>query len=153
MSNEGKNEKIKCDGRLQAKFSPHGLFPPLDKIRLFEKHRSKAIFSRSNVEDEISLRFGMFPELLNADSSEMRSIPSDYKAAVSIGGSWESARFLLIAEQGVMDTLIQHLLSGNATGNLRRVNGVYAEKQEYTSGKRTLEQFLKALMYITPELI
>ncbi|KRY12015.1 hypothetical protein T01_7927 [Trichinella spiralis] len=34
MSNEGKNEKIKCDGRLQAKFSPHCLFPPLDKIRL-----------------------------------------------------------------------------------------------------------------------
>ncbi|KRZ65200.1 hypothetical protein T08_13039, partial [Trichinella sp. T8] len=37
---------------------------------------------------------------------------------------------LLIAEQGVMDTLIQQVLSGNATvGDLRRVNKVYAQKQ------------------------
>ncbi|KRX71579.1 hypothetical protein T06_4744 [Trichinella sp. T6] len=63
---------------------------------------------------------------------------------------------------GVMDTLIQQMLSGNATvGDLRRVNKVYAEKQqrvaqytgEYTNGSRTLEQFLEALMYITPEPI
>ncbi|XP_003377358.1 hypothetical protein Tsp_01528, partial [Trichinella spiralis] len=69
---------------------------------------------------------------------------------------------LLIAEQGVMDTLIQQVLSGNATvGDLRRVNKVYAEKQqrvaqytcEYTNGSHTLEQLLEALMYITPELI
>ncbi|KRY58524.1 hypothetical protein T03_17110 [Trichinella britovi] len=66
---------------------------------------------------------------------------------------------LLIAEQGVMDTLIQQALSGNVTvGDLRRVNRVYAQKQrqvarytgEYTNGRRTLEQFLEALMYITP---
>ncbi|KRX59393.1 hypothetical protein T09_13251 [Trichinella sp. T9] len=69
---------------------------------------------------------------------------------------------ILIAEQGVADTLIQQVLSGNATvGDLRRVNKVYAEKQqrvaqytgEYTNGSRTLEQFLEALMYITPEPI
>ncbi|XP_003377339.1 hypothetical protein Tsp_01527 [Trichinella spiralis] len=69
---------------------------------------------------------------------------------------------LLIGEQGVMDTLIQQVLSGNATvGDLRRVNKVYAEKQqrvaqytcEYTNGSHTLEQLLEALMYITPELI
>ncbi|KRX31060.1 hypothetical protein T05_14469, partial [Trichinella murrelli] len=69
---------------------------------------------------------------------------------------------LLIAEQGVMDTLIQQVLSGNATvGDLRRVNRVYAQKQrrvaqytgEYTNGRRTLEQFLAALMYLTPEPI
>ncbi|KRX60542.1 hypothetical protein T09_11048 [Trichinella sp. T9] len=40
MSNEGKNEKIKCDGRLRAKFSPHCLFPPLDKIRLCSMMKS-----------------------------------------------------------------------------------------------------------------
>ncbi|KRY15307.1 hypothetical protein T12_14279 [Trichinella patagoniensis] len=68
----------------------------------------------------------------------------------------------LEAEQGVMDTLIQQVLSGNVTvGDLRRVNRVYAQKQrqvaqytgEYTNGRRTLEQFQEALMYITPELI
>ncbi|KRY47109.1 hypothetical protein T03_253 [Trichinella britovi] len=62
---------------------------------------------------------------------------------------------LLIAEQGVMDTLIQQVLSGNVTvGDLRRVNRVYAQKQrqvaqytgEYTNGRRTLEQFLEALI-------
>ncbi|KRY22614.1 hypothetical protein T12_6157 [Trichinella patagoniensis] len=65
---------------------------------------------------------------------------------------------LLIA----MGTLIQQVLSKNATvGDLRRVNKVYAEKQqrvaqytgEYTSGSCTLEQYLEALMYITTELI
>ncbi|KRX15683.1 hypothetical protein T07_7561 [Trichinella nelsoni] len=69
---------------------------------------------------------------------------------------------LLISEQGVMDTLIQQVLSGNVTaGDLRRVNRVYAQKQrqvaqytgEYNNGTRTLEQFLAALMYITPEPI
>ncbi|KRY37956.1 hypothetical protein T01_4659 [Trichinella spiralis] len=54
-----------------------------------------------------------------------------------------------------MDTLIQQVLSGNATvGDLRRVSKVYAEKQrqvaqytgEYTNGRRTLEQFLEALI-------
>ncbi|KRY03660.1 hypothetical protein T12_1319 [Trichinella patagoniensis] len=61
-----------------------------------------------------------------------------------------------------MDTLIQQVLSGNVTvGELRRVNRVYAQKQrrvaqytgEYTNGRRTLEQFLEALMYITPQPI
>ncbi|XP_003372673.1 hypothetical protein Tsp_11413 [Trichinella spiralis] len=69
---------------------------------------------------------------------------------------------ILIAEQGVMDTLIQQVLSGNVTvGDLRRVNRVYAQKQrrvaqytgEYTNGRRTLEQFLEALMDITPHSI
>ncbi|KRY29304.1 hypothetical protein T03_11522 [Trichinella britovi] len=58
---------------------------------------------------------------------------------------------LLIAEQGVMDTLIQHVLT----------NRVYAQKQrqvaqytgEYNNGTCTVEQFLAALMYITPEPI
>ncbi|KRX13405.1 hypothetical protein T07_10442 [Trichinella nelsoni] len=52
---------------------------------------------------------------------------------------------ILIAEQGVMDTLIQQVLSRNATvGDLRRVNKVYAAKQqrvaqytgEYTNGSQ-----------------
>ncbi|KRZ78566.1 hypothetical protein T10_8750 [Trichinella papuae] len=38
---------------------------------------------------------------------------------------------LLISEQGVMDTMIQKLLSGNATiDDLRWLYNVYAEKQE-----------------------
>ncbi|XP_003366831.1 hypothetical protein Tsp_13569, partial [Trichinella spiralis] len=83
------------------------------------------------------------------------------KAGKSHNGLYELLQ-LLIAEQGVMDTLIQQVLSGNATvGDLRRVNNVYAQKQrqvarytgEYTNGRRTLEQFLEALMYITPEPI
>ncbi|KRZ72553.1 hypothetical protein T10_4293 [Trichinella papuae] len=53
-------------------------------------------------------------------------------------------------------------LNKNAGGNkLRQVSRVYAEKQRQvirytgkcTSGRRTLEQFLKSLMYLTPELI
>ncbi|KRY45509.1 hypothetical protein T03_6006 [Trichinella britovi] len=83
------------------------------------------------------------------------------KAGKSHNGFYELLE-LLIAEQGVMDTLIQQVLSGNVTvGDLRRVNRVYAQKQrrvaqytgEYTNGRRTLEQFLEALMYITPEPI
>ncbi|KRX36271.1 hypothetical protein T05_11328 [Trichinella murrelli] len=83
------------------------------------------------------------------------------KAGKSHNGFYELLE-LLIAEQGVMDTLIQQALPGNMTvGDLRRVSKVYAEKQrqvaqytgEYTNGRRTLEQFLEALMYITPELI
>ncbi|KRY26473.1 hypothetical protein T03_9905, partial [Trichinella britovi] len=57
---------------------------------------------------------------------------------------------LLIAEQGVMDTLIQQETLPLV---IRRVSKVYAEKQrqvaqytgEYTNGRRTLEQFLEAL--------
>ncbi|XP_003382059.1 conserved hypothetical protein [Trichinella spiralis] len=69
------------------------------------------------------------------------------KSAKSHNGLYELLQ-LLIAEQGVMDTLIQQLLSGNATvGDLRRVNKVYAQKQrqvarytgEYTNGRRTLQ--------------
>ncbi|KRZ02765.1 hypothetical protein T11_11240 [Trichinella zimbabwensis] len=109
------------------------------------------------------------------------------KAGKTHNGLYELLQ-ILIAEQGVMDTLIRQVLSGNATvgdlrrvnrvyvekqqrveqytgnatvGDLRRVNRVYAEKQqrveqytgEYTNGSRTLEQFLEALMYITPEPI
>ncbi|KRZ82162.1 hypothetical protein T08_404 [Trichinella sp. T8] len=83
------------------------------------------------------------------------------KAGKSHNGLYELLK-LLISEQGVMDTLIQQVLSGNVTvGDLRRVNKVYAQKQrqvaqytgEYTNRRRTLEQFLEALMYITPELI
>ncbi|KRZ10764.1 hypothetical protein T11_13407 [Trichinella zimbabwensis] len=46
-------------------------------------------------------------------------------------------------------------------GYSRRVNRSYTEKQrraliytgEHTSGRRTFEQYLEALMYLTPELI
>ncbi|KRX64583.1 hypothetical protein T09_5369 [Trichinella sp. T9] len=53
-------------------------------------------------------------------------------------------RQFLIAEQGVMDTLIQQVLSGNATvGDLRRVNRVYAQKQrrvaQYTGNAPTVD--------------
>ncbi|KRX58036.1 hypothetical protein T09_3012 [Trichinella sp. T9] len=83
------------------------------------------------------------------------------KAAKSHNGLYELLQ-ILIAEQGVMDTLIQQVLSGNAVvGDLRRVNKVYAEKQqrggqytgEYTNGGHTLEQLHEASMYITRELI
>ncbi|KRX23479.1 hypothetical protein T07_4504 [Trichinella nelsoni] len=76
------------------------------------------------------------------------------KADKSHNGLYELLQ-LLIAEQGVMDTLIQQVLSGNATvGDLRRANRVYAQKQrrvaqytaECTNGRRTLEQFLEALI-------
>ncbi|KRZ03918.1 hypothetical protein T11_17011 [Trichinella zimbabwensis] len=69
---------------------------------------------------------------------------------------------LLITEHSAMDTLTGQLRSENATsGNLRRVSSVYSEKHqrvkqymgEYMSGRRTLGQFLEALMYITPEPI
>ncbi|KRZ00789.1 hypothetical protein T11_9283 [Trichinella zimbabwensis] len=69
---------------------------------------------------------------------------------------------LLIVEQGVVETLINQLLSRDpATGCLRRLNQTYAAMQrqvmihtgECTSGRRSLEQYLEALMYLTPELI
>ncbi|KRX32289.1 hypothetical protein T05_1250, partial [Trichinella murrelli] len=69
------------------------------------------------------------------------------KAGKSHNGFYELLE-LLIAEQGVMDTLIQQALPGNMTvGDLRRVYKVYAQKQrqvaqytgEYTNGRRTLE--------------
>ncbi|KRY45458.1 hypothetical protein T03_11346 [Trichinella britovi] len=71
-------------------------------------------------------------------------------------------RELLVSEQGVMDTLIQQVLSKNVTtGDLRRVNRVYAQKHrkdaqytgEYNNGTLSMEQFLAALMYITTEPI
>ncbi|KRY54764.1 Protein Asterix [Trichinella britovi] len=66
------------------------------------------------------------------------------KAGKSHNGFYELLE-LLIAEQGVMDTLIQQVLSGNVTvGDLRRVAQYTGE---YTNGRRTLEQFLEALMY------
>ncbi|KRZ00243.1 hypothetical protein T11_3299 [Trichinella zimbabwensis] len=48
-----------------------------------------------------------------------------------------------------------------AAGSIRQIGNRYAEKQrrvviysgEYTSGRRTSEQFLEALMYLTPEQI
>ncbi|KRZ17306.1 hypothetical protein T11_8455 [Trichinella zimbabwensis] len=69
---------------------------------------------------------------------------------------------LLKDEQGVVETLMnQLLLIDPAAGWLRRVNRTYAEKQrqtmiymgEYTSDRRTFEQYVEALMYLTPEPI
>ncbi|XP_003382012.1 conserved hypothetical protein [Trichinella spiralis] len=69
------------------------------------------------------------------------------KTAKSHNGLYELLQ-LLIAKQGVMDTLIQQVLSGNATvGDLRWVNKGYAQKQrqfarytgEYTNGRRMLQ--------------
>ncbi|KRY50954.1 hypothetical protein T03_2785 [Trichinella britovi] len=69
--------------------------------------------------------------------------------------TWKEFLELLIAEQGVMHTVCQQALSGNLTvGNLRLFNKVYVQKLrqvaqytgEYTNGRRTLEQFLEALM-------
>ncbi|KRX72420.1 hypothetical protein T06_14287 [Trichinella sp. T6] len=65
-------------------------------------------------------------------------------------------------EQGVMETLVNQLLSRNpVAGSIRQKNNKYAEKQrrvmiyigEYTSGRRTLERFLEALIYLTPQPI
>ncbi|KRY24744.1 hypothetical protein T03_18113, partial [Trichinella britovi] len=51
------------------------------------------------------------------------------KACKSHNGFYELLE-LLIAEQGVMHTLSQQVLSGNVTvGDLRRFNKVYAQKQ------------------------
>ncbi|KRX50747.1 hypothetical protein T05_16373 [Trichinella murrelli] len=78
------------------------------------------------------------------------------KAGKSHNGLYELLQ-LLIAEQGVMDTLIQQVLSGNVTvGDLRRVNRVYAQKQrrvaqytgEYTNGRRLLLLFLPGGTYL-----
>ncbi|KRY44941.1 hypothetical protein T03_15107 [Trichinella britovi] len=83
------------------------------------------------------------------------------KAGKSHNGLYELLQ-ILITEQGVMEYLIQKVLSGNATvGDLRRIYNFYAEKQQrdaqhtgkYTNGRRTLEQILEALMYIKPEQI
>ncbi|KRX34534.1 hypothetical protein T05_10332 [Trichinella murrelli] len=53
-----------------------------------------------------------------------------------------------------MHTLRQQVLSGNVNvGDLRRFNKVARYTGEYTNGRRTLEQFLEALMYITAEPI
>ncbi|KRZ66484.1 hypothetical protein T10_3295 [Trichinella papuae] len=61
-----------------------------------------------------------------------------------------------------MERLINQLLSRNpAAGSIRQIGNRYAEKQrrvviysdENTGGRRTSEQFLEALMYLTPEQI
>ncbi|KRY00100.1 hypothetical protein T4E_10371 [Trichinella pseudospiralis] len=61
-----------------------------------------------------------------------------------------------------METLIIQRPSGNAAaGDLKRVNRVYAEKQRQVireiqiilGNRRTLEQFLEALMYLSSEPI
>ncbi|KRX14366.1 hypothetical protein T07_7430 [Trichinella nelsoni] len=65
-------------------------------------------------------------------------------------------------EQGVMEMPINQLLSRNsASCTIGQISSRYAEKQqrfmiytdEYTSGRRTLERYLEASMYLTPELI
>ncbi|KRY09167.1 hypothetical protein T12_8305 [Trichinella patagoniensis] len=69
---------------------------------------------------------------------------------------------LLIEEHGVIEALINQMLSGNTVAvDLRWINRVYAEKRrlvirytsDCTSGRHTLEQFLEALMYLPPEQI
>ncbi|KRY07446.1 hypothetical protein T12_2474 [Trichinella patagoniensis] len=73
------------------------------------------------------------------------------KAGKSHNGFYELLE-LLIAEQGVMDTLIQQVLSGNVTvGDLRRFmlrsnKGFAQYTGEYTNSSRTLEHFLEALI-------
>ncbi|KRY42998.1 hypothetical protein T01_12884 [Trichinella spiralis] len=61
-----------------------------------------------------------------------------------------------------LQLLINQLLTRNlAAGSIRQISSRYAEKQqrvmiytrEYTIGSRTLERFLEALMYLTPEPI
>ncbi|KRX33169.1 hypothetical protein T05_15609 [Trichinella murrelli] len=115
-----------------------------------------ALFQYFRQEWMTDCRFGITNNHLEGWHSRLNR-----KAAKSHNGLYELLQ-ILIAEQGVMDTLIQQVLSGNATvGDLRRVNKVYAEKQqrvaqytgECTNGSRTLEQLLEALMYITRELI
>ncbi|XP_003377264.1 hypothetical protein Tsp_01459 [Trichinella spiralis] len=61
-----------------------------------------------------------------------------------------------------LQLLINQLLTRNlAAGSIRQISSRYAEKQqrvmiytrEYTIGSRTLERFLEALMYLTPDPI
>ncbi|KRX62561.1 Actin-3 [Trichinella sp. T9] len=72
------------------------------------------------------------------------------KAGKSHNGFYELLE-LLIAEQGVMDTLIQQALPGNMTvGDLRRVYKVYAQKQrqvaQYTGEFTNVEKIKKLLI-------
>ncbi|KRX65634.1 hypothetical protein T06_2875 [Trichinella sp. T6] len=69
---------------------------------------------------------------------------------------------LVLYKKSVMKTPIIQLLSRNpAAGSIRQIRKRYAEKQrpvmmytgEYTSGGRTIEPFLEALMYLMPEPI
>ncbi|KRZ49224.1 hypothetical protein T02_13660 [Trichinella nativa] len=53
---------------------------------------------------------------------------------------------LLIAEQGVMGTLIQQVLSGNVTFMLKSNKRFAQYTGEYTNGSRTLEHFHEALI-------
>ncbi|KRY03406.1 hypothetical protein T12_442, partial [Trichinella patagoniensis] len=72
-------------------------------------------------------RFGMY--IMTNNHLEGWHNRLNRKAGKCHNGFYELLQ-LLIAEQGVMDTLIQQVLSGNvAVGDLRRVNRVYAQKQ------------------------
>ncbi|KRY43590.1 hypothetical protein T03_13104 [Trichinella britovi] len=68
---------------------------------------------------------------------------------------------LLIVEQGSTETLNQQVTSGHVTANyLQMKNKKYEELQqritaltaEYNGGTRTLEQFLRAVAYLIPEV-
>ncbi|XP_003369805.1 conserved hypothetical protein [Trichinella spiralis] len=67
---------------------------------------------------------------------------------------------LLIDEQGSTETLIEQVTSGRVTASHLRVKSnkykdvqlrITALTAEYDSGKRTMEQFLRAVAYDVPE--
>ncbi|KRZ78550.1 hypothetical protein T10_5792 [Trichinella papuae] len=117
------------------------------------KMEKKALLKKRSA-DEMKPIPAIYDEEASAASAEPSTsghfpvgIIGSTEKRVKVNGLYEVLQ-LLIAEQGVMDTLIQQVPSINATvGDLRRTNSVYAEKQqriaqytgEYTDGRRTLE--------------
>ncbi|KRY06074.1 hypothetical protein T12_5051, partial [Trichinella patagoniensis] len=160
------------DSAASAEPSTSGQFPVFKRVRAAMcKHRAKRFprlpEHRHDLPDMNMMTTGTLAALFQYFRQETNNHLEGWhnrlnrKAGKCHNGFYELLQ-LLIAEQGVMDTLIQQVLSGNvAVGDLRRVNRVYAQKQrqvaqytgEYNNGTRTLEQFLAALMYITPEPI
>ncbi|KRX62278.1 hypothetical protein T09_10465 [Trichinella sp. T9] len=124
----------------------------------------------ASAEPSTSGQFPFFREVRNAmynhRANRFPRLPRDHQDLV-LGPEFTRTKsvktFLLTQkEQGVMETLVNQLLSRNSVaGSIRQKNNKYAEKQrrvmiyigEYTSGRRTLERFLEALIYLTPQPI
>ncbi|KRY13490.1 hypothetical protein T12_14761 [Trichinella patagoniensis] len=124
----------------------------------------------ASAEPSTSGQFPFFREVRNAMYNQRANrfprFPTDHQALV-LGPEFTRTKsgktFLLMQkEQGVMETLANQLLSRNpVAGSVRQKNNKYAKKQrrvmiyigEYTSGRRTLERFLEALIYLTPQPI
>ncbi|KRY29747.1 hypothetical protein T01_1340 [Trichinella spiralis] len=97
--------------------------------------------------------------LKKRSAEEAKTIPQIYdeEAAAASAELSTSGQFPFFEKSGV-----QCINNGNpAAGSIRQISNRYAEKQrrlmmytgECISGRRTMEQFLEALMYLMPEPI